>query len=147
MGLFDGAFIALIGPIAFELCGATHAAQAIGCMLGLAAPPLSVGPPIAGYIRSITKSYKIPFVLAGISPLVGATVMFSVHYQRRNSSRPESNANGHTYSPPIDTGVSVFDEFQNRLLLNYAVNNMYCTIETKQHIPFYCLSPNIKHLS
>ncbi|XP_013173475.1 PREDICTED: monocarboxylate transporter 10 [Papilio xuthus] len=103
MGLFDGAFIALIGPIAFELCGATHAAQAIGCMLGLAAPPLSVGPPIAGYIRSITKSYKIPFVLAGISPLVGATVMFSVHYQRRNSSRPESNANGHTYSPPIDT--------------------------------------------
>ncbi|XP_068633957.1 monocarboxylate transporter 10 [Battus philenor] len=95
MGLFDGAFIALIGPIAFELCGATHAAQAIGCMLGLAAPPLSLGPPIAGYIYSIYKSYKIPFILAGISPLIGATVMFSIHYQKVDPKQVDKT-NGHT---------------------------------------------------
>lgn len=95
MGLFDGAFIALIGPIAFELCGAAHAAQAIGCMLGLAAPPLSLGPPIAGYIRSVYDSYQLPFVLAGISPLIGATVMFSIHYQGRDSNIRETEANGH----------------------------------------------------
>ncbi|CAG5027966.1 unnamed protein product [Parnassius apollo] len=102
MGVFDGAFIALIGPIAFELCGGSHAAQAIGCMLGLAAPPLSLGPPIAGYFYSIYKSYTLPFILAGISPLVGATVMFTIHFHRRSSKPTEINKNGHTYLSPTD---------------------------------------------
>ena len=30
MGFFDGGFIALLGPIAFELCGPQGASQAIG---------------------------------------------------------------------------------------------------------------------
>lgn len=96
MGLFDGAFIALIGPIAFELCGAAFAAQAIGCMFGLAATPLSVGPPVAGYLYSIYKSYTLPFVLAGISPLIGATLMFTIRLRRSDgNAETESTTNGH----------------------------------------------------
>ncbi|KAJ8723281.1 hypothetical protein PYW08_003193 [Mythimna loreyi] len=94
MGLFDGAFIALIGPIAFELVGGAYAAQAIGCMLGLAAAPLSVGPPVAGYLYSLNKSYTLPFVLAGISPLVGATLMFAIRLQRDPSNEESINTNG-----------------------------------------------------
>lgn len=95
MGFFDGAFIALIGPIAFELCGGAYAAQAIGCMLGLAATPLSVGPPIAGYIYSkMNKSYTLPFVLAGTSPLVGATLMFAIRFHRNTSNQESTNTNG-----------------------------------------------------
>lgn len=94
MGIFDGAFIALIGPIAFELCGGAYAAQAIGCMLGLASAPLSVGPPIAGFLYSLNKSYTLPFVLAGISPLVGATLMFSIRLQRAPSTEESINTNG-----------------------------------------------------
>ena len=30
MGLFDGCFVTLIGPIAFDLCGPVGASQAIG---------------------------------------------------------------------------------------------------------------------
>lgn len=86
MGIFDGAFISLIGPIAFELVGSRHAAQAIGCMLGLAATPLSVGPPVAGYLYSLRKSYTLPFVLAGVSPIVGATLMFTIRFHRRGSA-------------------------------------------------------------
>ncbi|XP_026498623.2 monocarboxylate transporter 10 [Vanessa tameamea] len=82
MGIFDGAFIALIGPIAIQFCGSAYAAQSIGCMLGLAALPLSMGPPIAGLIFSIYQSYTLPFILAGISPLVGATIMFAIHFQK-----------------------------------------------------------------
>lgn len=91
MGLFDGAFISLIGPIAFELCGGAHAAQAIGCMLGLAALPLSIGPPIASELYDYFGSYTVPFVCAGISPLVGATLMFAVRFHISNAAA-RSNA-------------------------------------------------------
>jgi hypothetical protein len=51
MGLFDGCFISLLGPIAFEICGQEGATQAIGFLLGLCSIPLTVGPPIAGKIH------------------------------------------------------------------------------------------------
>ncbi|PZC84125.1 hypothetical protein B5X24_HaOG205847 [Helicoverpa armigera] len=95
MGIFDGAFIALMGPIAFGLCGGANAAQAIGCMLGLAALPLSVGPPVAGYLYSLNDSYVLPFVLAGISPLIGSTLMFAIRFIKTPSNddtnRPASS--------------------------------------------------------
>ena len=37
MGLFDGCFVALVGPIAFDLCGPQSASQAIGFLLGMSA--------------------------------------------------------------------------------------------------------------
>lgn len=96
MGLFEGGFIALIGPIAIQLCGSAYAAQAIGCMLGLASVPLSVGPPVAGALCSLYNSYTLPFVLAGISPLVGATLMFAIRFlDRKKEQRPDTNSNGH----------------------------------------------------
>lgn len=82
MGIFDGAFIALIGPIAIQFCGSAYAAQSIGCMLGLAALPLSLGPPIAALIYKSTNSYTLPFMLAGVSPIVGATLMFATRFHR-----------------------------------------------------------------
>ncbi|XP_066999779.2 monocarboxylate transporter 10 isoform X3 [Anabrus simplex] len=78
MGLFDGCFISLLGPIAFEICGHSGASQAIGFLLGLCSIPLTVGPPIAGKIFDHTGSYKIPFILAGIPPIVGACALFLV---------------------------------------------------------------------
>ena len=48
LGVFDGCFISLLGPIAFDLVGAENASQAIGLLLCLCSLPLTVGPPIAG---------------------------------------------------------------------------------------------------
>jgi len=48
MGLADGCFVSVMGPIAFDLVGQKGAAQAIGCILGLCSIPMTVGPPIAG---------------------------------------------------------------------------------------------------
>ena len=50
MGLFDGCFVTLIGPIAFDLCGPAGASQAIGSLLALFSLPMTVGPPVAGII-------------------------------------------------------------------------------------------------
>jgi MCP family monocarboxylic acid transporter-like MFS transporter 10 len=64
MGLFDGCFISLLGPIAFDICGQKDAAQAIGFLLGMCSVPLTAGPPIAGLIYDhIGSSLKnFPFI-------------------------------------------------------------------------------------
>lgn len=65
MGVVDGCFISLLGPIAFDICGQRGATQAIGFLLGLCSIPLTVGPPIAGLLYDQTKSYSFAFFLAG----------------------------------------------------------------------------------
>lgn len=75
MGLFDGCFICIMAPIAFELVGADDVSQAIGFLLGLMSVPMTVGPPIAGFLRDRLKSYDLAFYLAGIPPMVGGAVL------------------------------------------------------------------------
>lgn len=48
MGIFDGCFVSLMGPVAFKICGQKGASQAIGFLLGLCSIPMTLGPPIAG---------------------------------------------------------------------------------------------------
>lgn len=50
MGIFDGCFITMLGPIAFDICGPQGAGQAIGFLLSLCSLPLTIGPPVAGLI-------------------------------------------------------------------------------------------------
>ena len=57
LGLFDGCFVTLIGPIAFDLCGPSGASQAIGSLLALFSLPMTVGPPVAGIVHD--KVYTI----------------------------------------------------------------------------------------
>lgn len=78
MGLFDGCFIALLGPNAFDICGQDGAAQAIGFLLGLCSIPLTFGPPMAGLIYDHTQSYQLPFLLAGVPPILGFVAMFLI---------------------------------------------------------------------
>ena len=56
LGICDGCFITLIGPIAFDLCGSRGACQAIGSLLTLFSLPVTVGPPIAGIIHDKVKT-------------------------------------------------------------------------------------------
>lgn len=48
MGICDGIFVCLLGPIAFDIVGPREASQAIGFLLGIFSIPFTVGPPIAG---------------------------------------------------------------------------------------------------
>ncbi|XP_050429209.1 monocarboxylate transporter 10 [Adelges cooleyi] len=78
MGLADGCFVSVIGPIAFDLCGQKGAAQAIGCILGLCSVPLTVGPPIAGLMYDKYKTYNGAFLLAGVPPLIGGAFLSAI---------------------------------------------------------------------
>lgn len=84
LGFSDGCFVALIGPIAFGICGPHGAAQAIGFLLGLCSFGLTAGPPIAGLIYDMTSSYNLPFLIAGIPPILGATIMFMIRFVRED---------------------------------------------------------------
>lgn len=56
LGIFDGCFIAVLGPIAFDLVGKAGAPQAIGFLLAFCSVPLTVGPPVAG----MSTLFKLP---------------------------------------------------------------------------------------
>lgn len=56
MGLFDGCFITMFGPIAYDICGPAGASQGIGFILGMCAIPLTAGPPIAGNYSGTIKN-------------------------------------------------------------------------------------------
>uniref|UniRef100_T1IVH9 Uncharacterized protein n=1 Tax=Strigamia maritima TaxID=126957 RepID=T1IVH9_STRMM len=89
LGLFDGCFISLLGPIAIDLTGRQGASQAIGFLLGLCSIPLTLGPPIAGWIRVWQNSYQPAFIYAGIPPIVGSLVMILVSRDKSLTSTAE----------------------------------------------------------
>lgn len=80
LGLFDGCFISLLGPIAYDFCGPHGAAQAIGFLLGLCSFGLTAGPPLAGILYDSSQSYSLPFFVAGIPPIIGASIMFLIRF-------------------------------------------------------------------
>ncbi|KAI5607460.1 monocarboxylate transporter 10, partial [Silurus asotus] len=96
MGLFDGCFICIMAPIAFELVGAENVSQAIGFLLGMMSVPMTVGPPIAGFIRDRLDSYDVAFYLAGIPPLIGGAVLCLIPWveQRKRRRERKKKCNG-----------------------------------------------------
>jgi len=94
MGLFDGCFVTLLGPIAFDLCGPLGAGQAIGTLLALFSLPMTVGPPIAGIIFDQTGSYTPAFILAGVPPIVGSLLMIFIRFIPPNKGTPVREPNG-----------------------------------------------------
>lgn len=91
MGLFDGCFISIMAPIAFELVGAQDVSQAIGFLLGLMSVPMTVGPPIAGLLRDKLGSYDLAFYLAGIPPLVGGSILCFIPWVHSKKQRAGSD--------------------------------------------------------
>lgn len=63
LGVCDGCFISVIGPIAFKLCGPKGASQAIGFLLGFNAIPITIGPVVAGSLNSSFNNYTFELFL------------------------------------------------------------------------------------
>lgn len=78
MGICDGVFVCLLGPIAFDIVGPGEASQAIGFLLGIFSIPFTAGPPIAGWLYDEMGNYKVAFHIAGAPPILGAILMFLI---------------------------------------------------------------------
>ncbi|KAL1770443.1 monocarboxylate transporter 10 [Sigmodon hispidus] len=94
MGLFDGCFISIMAPIAFELVGPQDASQAIGFLLGFMSIPMTVGPPVAGLLRDKLGSYDVAFYLAGIPPFIGGAVLCLIPWIHSKKQREASGNTG-----------------------------------------------------
>ncbi|XP_013886133.1 monocarboxylate transporter 10 [Austrofundulus limnaeus] len=92
MGLFDGCFICIMAPIAFELVGPNDVSQAIGFLLGLMSVPMVVGPPIAGFLRDKLGSYDMAFYLAGIPPIIGGILLCLIPWVEARHRRKDKEA-------------------------------------------------------
>ncbi|KAK0048377.1 monocarboxylate transporter 10 [Biomphalaria pfeifferi] len=84
IGVCDGIFICLLGPIAFDLVGERSASQALGFLLGIFSIPMTVGPPFAGLLYDHLGSYNIAFHIAGCPPIIGALIMFFIPRTKPN---------------------------------------------------------------
>jgi MCP family monocarboxylic acid transporter-like MFS transporter 10 len=51
LGIMDGCFVCLLGPIAFDIVGAQNASQAMGFLLAMISIPLMMGPMIGGILN------------------------------------------------------------------------------------------------
>ena len=78
LGIFDGCFITMLGPIAFDICGPKGAGQAIGFLLAMCSIPLTIGPPVAGFIYDKVGDYTLAFLAAGVPPIVGAVALLFI---------------------------------------------------------------------
>ncbi|XP_077443704.1 monocarboxylate transporter 10 [Stigmatopora argus] len=92
MGMFDGCFICIMAPIAFELVGAEDVSQAIGFLLGLMSVPMTVGPPIAGFLRDRLGNYDLAFYLAGIPPLIGGAMLCLIPWVEARNKKVKEEA-------------------------------------------------------
>ncbi|KAH9525015.1 hypothetical protein Btru_000111 [Bulinus truncatus] len=84
IGICDGIFICLLGPIAFDLVGERSASQALGFLLGIFSIPMTVGPPFAGLLYDHLGTYNIAFHIAGCPPILGALIMFFIPRTKPN---------------------------------------------------------------
>ncbi|XP_078251591.1 monocarboxylate transporter 10-like [Rhinoraja longicauda] len=90
MGFFDGCFISIMAPIAYELVGPENVSQAIGFLLGLMSIPMTSGPPIAGFLRDTLGNYNLAFYLAGVPPMVGGVILCTIpwiQYRKHRAQR------------------------------------------------------------
>lgn len=109
MGIFDGCFVTMMGPIAFDICGPAGAGQAIGFVLALASIPLTLGPPVAGAIYDHVGNYFAAFLGAGVSPILGALIMLVIRrfpQQPDPAVKPEERSETHEQKEKLLTPVS-----------------------------------------
>jgi len=92
MGLFDGCFITMFGPIAFQICGPKGASQGIGFIFGLNSLPLTIGPMVAGMLYDRYGNYMAAFLFAGLPPIVGAIAMCLIHRVGSKSAAGDDHA-------------------------------------------------------
>ena len=65
--------------------GPIGATQGIAFMFGLVSIPVTIGPPIAGFIFDQTKNYAACFLAAGVPPIVSALMMSFIYVAYRGN--------------------------------------------------------------
>lgn len=77
-GFFDGCFVGQVAVVTSHIVGMKHLAVALGYLFGSIALPMTLGPPVAGWIFDGWQSYNIAFYVAGSTSFLGFLTMFLI---------------------------------------------------------------------
>uniref|UniRef100_A0A7G3ARK1 Putative monocarboxylate transporter n=1 Tax=Lutzomyia longipalpis TaxID=7200 RepID=A0A7G3ARK1_LUTLO len=90
-GFTIGAYVGLTSVILVDLLGLDKLTNAFGLLLLFQGIASLVGPPLAGWLYDVTKTYTPAFLMAGITIAVSGVVLFGIpplqrYLKRRRSS-------------------------------------------------------------
>lgn len=83
-GFFDGCFVGQVAVITADIVGHEKLSQAVGNMFGTLAIPMSLGPPLAGWLHEGFGSYDEAFYIAGSVAIFSSLLLFGVNYMIRS---------------------------------------------------------------
>ncbi|EDO42114.1 predicted protein [Nematostella vectensis] len=78
-GTFDGCLWTMMYTITFDIVGKDQFPTAVGWLLFLISFPEVAGPPLAGWIFDVSKSYSVAFYISGGIMTFSAVVMLPLH--------------------------------------------------------------------
>jgi len=79
-GFFEGAYVCQVAVLTGDIVGADRLAVGVGTLFGIKSIPLTLGPPLAGFLYEITQSYSVAFFVAGAMPIITACLMFAIPF-------------------------------------------------------------------
>lgn len=79
-GFFEGCYVLLAPVLTGDIVGRDKMAHGVGVLFALKSVPLTLGPPIAGFIYDASNSYQVAFYIAGAVPTAAACMMFGIPY-------------------------------------------------------------------
>ena len=77
-GFFDGCFVGQVAVVTSSIVGMKHLGVALGYLFGSIAIPMTLGPPVAGWIFDAWQSYNVAFYVAGSTSFIGFLTMFII---------------------------------------------------------------------
>ncbi|CAB4042494.1 monocarboxylate transporter 12-like, partial [Paramuricea clavata] len=95
--MFAGTYNAVLCVAISDSVGAENIAQAFGFLIAFQGSFLSLGPPIAGWLRDTTGTFKLPLIVAGCFEILGALVSIpSATVQKREQDLGDNCENKST---------------------------------------------------
>ncbi|EDO35238.1 predicted protein, partial [Nematostella vectensis] len=79
-GFFEGCYVLLAPVLTGDIVGRNNMATGVGVLFAIKSVPLTLGPPIAGFIYDMSKSYELAFYVAGAVPVIAACMMFGIPF-------------------------------------------------------------------
>lgn len=79
-GFFEGCYVCQCAVLTGDIVGRDKMAPGVGTLFGIKSVPLTLGPPIAGFLYDISNSYQVAFYVAGAVPTIAACLMFGIPF-------------------------------------------------------------------
>ena len=87
-------------------------------MFGLVSIPVTVGPPLAGFIYDQTQSYGTCFLAAGVSPIISALLISFIYLVKGGNNHSGQEEKHHSWKSEIKASM-----FQNRPVFSIRISN------------------------